>query len=121
MAASSNVTRMVAMFRDSSNLITIDLSSFDTSNVIHMDVMFADTTSLQEVHLDNSYLNPAVTMNSMFQNTSSLETLVIPNWDLENYGLMSAINIDTGMKSAPPPTIICKGARVPMELSATYK
>ena len=55
------------MFRDLSNLISLDVLSFDTSKVTNMEAMFAGMPSLTTLNLSNFDTSKVIRMNSMFE------------------------------------------------------
>ena len=71
------------MFRDLSNLISLDVPSFDTSKVINMEAMFAGMPSLTSLNLSNFDTSQATDMNSMFAGMS-LTSLNLSNFDTSN-------------------------------------
>ena len=88
---------MGSMFQSCSSLITLDLSSFDTSSVLFMNNLFHDCTSL--ITLDLSHFNTlkVIKMESMFENCKSLTIL-----DLDNFytpSLKQIYNIFSGCSS----------------------
>ena len=77
----STVTDMSYMFRQCTDLKTLDITSFDTSAVTNMAVMFSGCSSLS--HLDVTKLDThAVTdMNGMFYGCSALTSIDLSNFD----------------------------------------
>ena len=69
------------MFRDLSNLISLDVSSFDTSKVTNMEAMFAGMPSLTTLNLSNFNTSQVTSMISMFVGMSRLTTLNLSNFD----------------------------------------
>ena len=69
------------MFRDLSNLISLDVSSFDTSKVTNMEAMFAGMPNLTTLNLSNFDTSKVTRMNSMFEGVSRLTTLNLSNFD----------------------------------------
>ena len=53
----ANVTNMINMFYGCSKLTSLDLSSFDTSNVTDISGMFANCASLNKLYLSSSFFN----------------------------------------------------------------
>ena len=69
----SEVTNMVAMFKECVHLTNLDLSSFNTSKVTNMNAMFYNCSSLQIIFVDDDWTTAAVTKSSfMFTNCTSL-------------------------------------------------
>ena len=69
------------MFRDLSNLISLDVSSFDTSKVTNMEAMFAGMPSLTTLNLSSFNTSQVTSMISMFVGMSRLTTLNLSNFD----------------------------------------
>ena len=69
------------MFRDLSNLISLDVSSFDTSKVTNMEAMFAGMPNLTTLNLSNFNTSQVTSMISMFAGMSRLTTLNLSNFD----------------------------------------
>ena len=79
------------MFRDLSNLISLDVSSFDTSKVTNMEAMFAGMPSLTTLNLSNFDTSKVTRMNSMFEGVSRLTTLNLSNFDTSKVTDMEAM------------------------------
>ena len=79
------------MFRDLSNLISLDVSSFDTSKVTNMEAMFAGMPSLTTLNLFNFDTSKVTRMNSMFEGASRLTTLNLSNFDTSKVTDMEAM------------------------------
>ena len=69
------------MFRDLSNLISLDVSSFDTSKATNMEAMFAGMPSLTTLDLSNFDTSRVTDMSGMFYDMSSLTMLDLSNFD----------------------------------------
>lgn len=68
-----NVTDMFAMFQSCTNLKFIDVSNFDTSKVSNMSSMFFRCESLKKIYVSNSFVTTSVTdSRGMFQYCSLL-------------------------------------------------
>ena len=65
----SQVTSMLNMFAGCTELISLDLSSFDTSNVTDMWGMFAQCSKLTDLNLSNFDTSKVTRMAWMFENT----------------------------------------------------
>ena len=97
----SNTTSMYRMFCNCQNLITIDLSSFDTSEVTNISGMFqmfdhktlSDKSSKLETIIfgDNFDTSKVTTMGSLFYHCNSLKKLDLSNWDTSNVTTMSGM------------------------------
>ena len=79
------------MFRDLSNLISLDVSNFDTSRVTNMEAMFAGMPSLTTLNLSNFDTSKVTRMNSMFEGVSRLTTLNLSNFDTSKVTDMEAM------------------------------
>ena len=79
------------MFRDLSDLISLDVSSFDTSKVTNMEAMFAGMPSLTSLNLSNFDTSKVTRMNSMFEGASRLTTLNLSNFDTSKVTDMEAM------------------------------
>ena len=79
------------MFRDLSNLISLDVSSFDTSKVTNMEAMFAGMPNLTTLNLSNFDTFKVTRMNSMFEGVSRLTTLNLSNFDTSKVTDMEAM------------------------------
>ena len=79
------------MFRDLSSLISLDVSSFDTSQVTNMEAMFAGMSNLTSLNLSNFDTSKVTRMNSMFEGVSRLTTLNLSNFDTSKVTDMEAM------------------------------
>ena len=71
-----NVLNMNRMFSWSTNIVNLNLTSFNTSNVTDMSYMFDDMLNLALLNLgDNFDTSNATNMKNMFTNCNNLETL----------------------------------------------
>ena len=77
----SNVHSMQGMFRENSNLVSLDVSNFNTTNVTDMRWMFSAGGSIQ--HLDVSSWNTSnvTTMNCIFASCTSLKSIDVSKFD----------------------------------------
>ena len=66
------------MFRGCTNIISLDLSSFDSSNVTDMKHMFSICTSMEKINLSNFNTEKVTDMSYMFNKCWSLEKLQLP-------------------------------------------
>ena len=64
-----------SMFQGCAQLISVDLSGFNTSNVTIMDGMFSGCSSLTTLDLSNFNTSSVTDMGNMFDGCSSLTTL----------------------------------------------
>ena len=72
------------IFQDCSNLVSLDLSSFDTSNVTSMKGMLQSCSSLTSLDLSNLDTSNVNTMYYMFSDCSSLTSLGLSNFNTSN-------------------------------------
>ena len=79
------------MFRDLSNLISLDVSSFDTSKATNMETMFSRMSNLTTLNLSNFDTSKVTRMNSMFEGASRLTTLNLSNFDTSKVTDMEAM------------------------------
>ena len=75
------VTNCSKMFYRLKNIISIDLSNFDTSKVEIFDCMLHSCTSLKSINLNNVNTSSAKNMDAMFQGCSGLEKLNLSSFD----------------------------------------
>lgn len=85
----SSVTDMGRMFEGCESLTSLDLSNLNTSNVINMEYMFDNCSSLTSLDLSNFNTNNVIAMNTMFGYCSSLTTLDLYNFNTSNVISMS--------------------------------
>ena len=75
-----NVTNMIGMFYNCSNLISIDLSNFKTDKVNDMNHMFNGCKNLKEIKGLNNFITDNVTnMIGMFYDCSNLISIDLSN------------------------------------------
>ena len=67
------------MFLSCLNIISIDLSSFDTSEVTNMSYMFSRCFNLEELNIDNLITKNVKDMNHMFNKCKSLREIKFPS------------------------------------------
>ena len=77
------------MFRDLSNLISLDVSSFDTSKATNMETMFSRMSNLTTLNLSNFDTSKVTSMIGMFFDTHELTSLNVSNFDTSNVTDMS--------------------------------
>ena len=83
------ITTMVAMFQYCSNLISLDLSTFNTSKVTSIAGMFNRCTNLTNLDLSNWDTSRVTSMQALFQNCLSLPTFNLSSFDTSNVTDMS--------------------------------
>ena len=84
----SQVTGMVDLFYQCSNLETIDLTNVYTSNVTDMTRIFGICSGLKSLDVSNFDTSKVINMRGMFANCSNLKSL-----DLTNFNTSKVINI----------------------------
>ena len=67
------------LFRGCQNIISIDLSSFDTSECTNMKYMFGKCFLLKEINLSNLNTSNVIDMSYMFNGCKKLENIEFPN------------------------------------------
>ena len=67
------------LFRGCDNIISIDLSSFDTSECTNMKYMFGKCFILKEINLSNLNTSNVIDMSYMFNGCKKLENIEFPN------------------------------------------
>ena len=67
------------LFRGCDNIISIDLSSFDTSECTNMKYMFGKCFFLKEINLSNLNTSNVIDMSYMFNGCKKLENIEFPN------------------------------------------
>ena len=90
------------MFRDCPLLMSLDLSSFDTSSAITMEGMFRGCSSLTSLDLSPLDTSNVTNMSNMFSGCSSLTSLDLSGFNTSNvqgarsmfYGCSSLISLD---------------------------
>ena len=80
----SGITDMGSMFVNCKNLVSLDLSGFDTSNVKDMQNMFDGCSSLTSLNLKGFDTSQVKTMYAMFHGCSSLTSLDLSDFDTSN-------------------------------------
>ena len=80
----SQVTNMVSMFADCTELTRIDLTRFDTRNVTCMSEMFGGCSSLKGLDVSRFDTRKVTRMGGMFGGCSSLTELDVSKFDTRN-------------------------------------
>jgi surface protein len=79
-----DITNCKSFFKKCNNIISFDLSNFNTSNIIDMEDMFSECNKLKEIKGLNQFnANKVNYMNSMFQECNALESLNLSNFNTE--------------------------------------
>ena len=77
-------------FNECSNIISIDLTNFDSSNVTNMSYIFHKCEKLKNIKgLNKLNTNKVIDLNTMFGNCNELEYLDLSNFDTSNVTDMS--------------------------------
>ena len=85
----TKLTNTSYMFRNCSSLISIDLSSFNTSNVTNMNCMFNNCDLLKSIDLSSFNTSNVTKMYNMFSNCSSLQSINLSSFNTTNVENMS--------------------------------
>ena len=86
-----NVTTMLDMFRNCSNLKSVDLSTFNTEKVTTMHAMFAYCTSIENINMSSFNTKEVANMGGMFYNCGQLKQLDVNNFNTENVTTMASM------------------------------
>ena len=86
-----NVTTMLDMFRNCSNLKSVDLSTFNTEKVTTMHAMFAYCTSIENINMSSFNTKEVANMSAMFYDCSNLKQLNVNNFNTENVTTMASM------------------------------
>ena len=85
----SNIIDLKSMFFECFSLTSIDLSSFNTSNVRNMSYMFSECSSLKSIDLSSFNTSTVNDMRYMFFECSSLESIDLSSFNTSNVRNMS--------------------------------
>ena len=77
----SKVTAINYMFSGCTNLAYVNLSNWNTSNVTSMNNVFYQCTNLASINLSNFVTSNVTSMNGMFRSCKSLTTLDLSSFD----------------------------------------
>ena len=81
----NNINNMKGFFIGCSNIISLDVSNFNTSNVTDMSYMFNECKNLKEIKGINKFnTNKVTNMRTMFQSCNVLEYLDLSNFNTSN-------------------------------------
>ena len=80
-----------SLFKDCSDIVEIDLSSFDASQVYQMNYMFQGCSSLTSINLSNVNTSLVTLMNNMFDNCYSLLSLDLSSFNTSLVTLMESM------------------------------
>ncbi|KRK89423.1 cell wall anchor domain protein [Lentilactobacillus sunkii DSM 19904] len=87
----SKVKNMRTMFSGDNNLVSIDVSNWDTGNVTNMDSMFHDDSKLTALNVAKWDTSKVKNMESLFDNDLSLASLDVSHWKTGNVTNMSSV------------------------------
>lgn len=82
------------MFSDCGNILSIDLSNFDSSCVTRLDHMFYECYLLKSINFDNFYTTEVIDMSYMFLKCTKLENLDISSFDVNKVEKMLDMFLD---------------------------
>lgn len=99
----SNFELANEMFKDLTNLKTIDISGMNTSKVIHMYGMFQNCSSLTELNFEKFDTSSVQSMYEMFDGCKSLKSLDVTGFDTSN--ILAFTNMFRGCSSLETLTI----------------
>ena len=77
----SEINSYEKMFSESSNIIEIDLSNFDTSKVTNMDSMFYNLINLEKINFGNINTSLVENMHFLFHHCYKLSSIDVSNFD----------------------------------------
>ena len=72
---------MKGLFKNCSNITSIEFKNFDFSNVVDTSEMFQNCSSLKTISFGNNGATKVITMSYMFSNCSSLLSIDLNNYD----------------------------------------
>jgi len=85
----SSVASMEGMFQDCTSLTSLDVSSFNTSSVTNMSFMFRNCTSLTSLDVSSFNTSSVASMEGMFRGCSSLTSLDVTSLNTSSVTNMS--------------------------------
>ena len=85
------VEHCVSMFQGLSNILTMDLSKFDSSKVTSMNSMFFGCSSLTSINFENVDTSSVKNMQSMFGNCQALTSLDLSSFDTSSVTTMGGM------------------------------
>ena len=79
------IPNLEGIFHNCSDLISLDLTNFDTTNITSMELMFNECHKLKEIKGINKFNTSKVSnMGAMFQKCNEIEYLDLSNFDTSN-------------------------------------
>lgn len=92
LSAEINVTGIrdtSCMFRNCTNLKSIDVKNLDTSQVANMEQMFRGCTNLEDIDTSGFHTGNVILMDGMFEGCTNLKTLDVSGFDTKNVTWMA--------------------------------
>ena len=77
----NTITSIYRMFRDCSQLQTLDVSNWNVSNVTYMNDAFFNCSSLEVLDVSKWDTRKVISMSATFQGCSKLTTIDVSKWD----------------------------------------
>ncbi len=96
----SNITSMSGMFVECSSLVNLDLSGFNTSNVTTMNGMFGECSSLTSLDLSSFNTSNVTDMDDMFYGCNSLTSLDLTSFNTGNLTTMHTMFMECSSLSS---------------------
>ena len=87
----SQVSRMNGLFRGCTNLQTMDMSGIDMTSMNMVNTWFYGCSSLTDVNMKGLDISKVTNLGSLFTNCSSLESIDLSGWDTSNVTVMGVI------------------------------
>jgi len=85
-----DITDLIGFFEGCTNIISLDLSNFDSRNITNMKCMLSGCQKLKEIKgLNHLITNKVTSMKAMFQNCHEITFLDLSNFDTSNVTNMS--------------------------------
>ena len=79
------------MFKDLSNIDSIEFSNFESANILQMASMFYGCSGLTELNLEGVNTGNVIDLSHIFDGCSSLISLNLDNWDLRKVNNMDSM------------------------------
>ncbi len=95
----SNITTMYFLFGECSSLNSLDLTSWNTSNVKNMYGLFYKCYNLTSLNLSTWDTSKVTDMGSLFESCYKLESINLSNWNTMNVSNMQAMFRNCGIIS----------------------
>ena len=88
---SSKITTMNSMFSGCTSLVSVNFENFNTSSSKNMINMFKNCQSLNSLDLSNFVTGQAINLNGMFMGCNSIETLDLSKFDTSSVTNMNSL------------------------------